>query len=312
MNNNNSILDKKFDKVENVNKCIEECKSNYNCNGMTFNKDTYDCKGFTNGILIKSDANMIAWEKPSKNILFSSKILLKVSIDKQEQVNKSKITQPTAIANFMFSCFLNITNWYDDSHTYWKSVFYKGDLSENKPQIPKTRNWEEIVDVLPQQCIGLWLAPYTNNLRVCITTSLHVENFINIPKPNTDFCIGNKCFENKITSNETTNDIILQTQNHTTISQNSSNNTYLEYYDILDIPINKYFFIAVNIIGNIMEIYIDGKLNYIVNLKGEPLFNNADLNAKQKPTFEGYIKNLSYLPYSASYREIKKIYHNKP
>lgn len=315
MENNESILDKQFEKVENVKKCIDACKVNSNCNGMTFNKNTYDCKGFTNGILIKSEPNMIAWEKPSDKKTFSSKILLKASINNQEQINKGKITLPTNIGNFMFSCFLNITNWYNNNHTYWKSIFYKGQLTENTSVLPKTRNWEDIVNVLPSQCIGLWLAPYTNNLRICITTSTasNIENFVNIPKPSTDFCIGNKCFENKINNkNETNNDLILQTKHYTKISTTNSSDIYLEYYDILDIPINKYFFIAVNIIGNVMEIYIDDKLNYIINLKGEPQFNNSNLNAKQKPTFEGYIKNLSYLPYSASYKEIKKIYYNKP
>ena len=316
--NNESVLDKKFKKVENVNKCIEACNSNIICDGMSFNKNTYDCKGFSNGILIKSEPYILAWEKPTNNKSFISKIILSPSIDKINEISSNKITQPTKIANFMFSCFLNVTNWYYYNHTFWKCIFYKGSLSaenEGNVQIPKTKNWEDIVNVLPQQCIGLWLAPFTNNLRICITTNKTNDNnegFVNIPKPNTDFCLGNKCFKNNGVNNSENNDNILDTQNYTTISNTTSFNTYLEYFDIVDIPLNKFFFIAINLIGNVMEIYLDGKLNYIINLKGEPVFNNSNLYAKREPSFEGLIKNLTYLPYSASYKEIKKIYNNKP
>jgi len=38
--------------------------------------------------------------------------------------------------------------------------------------IPETDKWEDIVSVLHSQNIGVWLAPYTNNIRICF----YIEN----------------------------------------------------------------------------------------------------------------------------------------
>ena len=291
-------------KTTDVKECIKKCKTTPNCDGMTFNSNTYDCVGYKNGILIKSEPHMIAWEKPQSKKKFSSKVVIADYIDKQTQLDSSNITQPLLENNFMFSGFINITNWYDFNHGYWKNVFLKGSVGRENDRLPKTDKWEDIVKICPQQCIGVWLAPYTNNMRICITTiKLKSDNEEIIPQPNTQSCVGGKCFNNsKI-------DVTTSHQYHRIKEYESGNIEYLEFLDILNIPINKEFFIGVNITKKVLEIYMNDKLNYIIELKGNPVFNNHPMTAKINPTFSGNIKNLSYLPYSPTYNEVKSIYN---
>ena len=292
-------------KTENVNKCIKMCKKTPNCDGMSFNSNTYDCVGYNNGILIKSEPYMYAWEKPQSSKMFSSKIVLSNLIDNQTQLDESKITLPLSNNNFMFSGFITITNWYDSNHGYWKNVLLKGNIESENNRLPKTNKWEDITKVCPQQCIGIWLAPYTNNMRICITTQvLNIEEENNaIPQPNTQSCIGGKCFNNSKVENNVAH------QFHKIREDTDGNKEYLEYFDILNVPINKSFFIAINVTNKILEIYMNDKLNYILELKGEPIFNNHLIAAKINPSFSGNIKNLSYVPYSPTHKEIKKIYN---
>ena len=42
------------------------------------------------------------------------------------------------------------------------------------------------------------------------------------------------------------------------------------------------------------------KLNYIVSLEGITLFNQDYLNIKNSTSFDGYLQNISYLPYHVS------------
>ena len=85
----------------------------------------------------------------------------------------------------------------------------------------------------------------------------------------------------------------------------------MEYYDILNVPLDDVFFISVNIDKNIMEIYVDGKLNFIINLEGLPLFNKDNLNVKNETCYNGYLYNINYIPSAISFKDIKKIYKLK-
>ena len=115
-------------------------------------------------------------------------------------------------------------------------------------------------------------------------------------------------FDNKSSFNKPT------TTNKLLIKENKETNkkTYMEFYDILNVPMNKLFFLSVNVNQNIMEIYMDGKLNYIINLEGKPKFNKYDLNVKNEPTYNGSIHNLSFVPYYIQYRDIQKLYKIQP
>ena len=87
----------------------------------------------------------------------------------------------------------------------------------------------------------------------------------------------------------------------------------MEYFDVLNIPINKLFMVGVNISNNVVELYLNSKIRYVFYLKDTADYkNNTDLYAKQSPTFDGSIYNLIYLPTFIEHKKIMEFYNNKP
>ena len=308
------------EQTENIDKCISKCKNTTNCNGITFDSNNYKCVGYEDGLLAKTDVHLYAWEKPISKVKASSKIIIGENHYKQDIINPSKMTQPYEVANFMFSFWMTINDWYGTNHGYWKCVFFKGHTRNiNNPikNLIKTNKWEEIIQQLPEQCIGVWLAPYTNNLRICVSSDkvplesskLPNNYLVNSEYKDIDDSHLSPSSSSYSPSKFNQNFNIIRTR---ATSTNPSNSIIMEYFDLLNVTISKSNFIAINIHQSIMEIYQNDKLNYIVNLEGLPRFNKDDLNIKNSPTFDGYLQNISYLPYFASYKEIKNIYENKP
>jgi hypothetical protein len=296
---------------ENIEKCITKCKNSTSCNGITFDSDNYKCMGYEEGLLAKTDPHLYAWEKPISKIKASSQIVIGENHSNQDMIKSSKMPLPYEVANFMFSFWITINDWYSTNHGYWKCVFFKGhtiNIDNSLKNIIKTNSWEEVIQQLPAQCIGVWLAPYTNNMRICVSSDKVVSQS-SIPSNNyltdTDYTDIGDGSSSKFNQNFN----VIRTR---TSSTDSSNSIIMEYFDLLNITISKSNFIAINIHQTIMEIYQNDKLSYIVNLEGIPRFNGDDLNVKNTPSFDGYLQNISYLPYFASYKEIKDIYQNKP
>jgi hypothetical protein len=334
--------------VNNVNKCIEECNLNGNCNGVTFNKDTYKCIGYNDGVLMKNSPNMLAWAKDKEDHAKESKSILLHKTFQQTSIKAFKMAFPYGVYDFNFSFKIHILDWYNSSHGYWKCVFFKGrtDLLDNKfNKINKTQNWEDIIQQLPEQCIGVWLAPYTNNLRICVTTERTESTKKTYPEPHQQICHHKVCintsdvnidelesnpdysghytkFKNIFDTHEKSTNGVNKNNNKnqgynvlkttkTTEEENNKVDILMEYYDILNVPLDDVFFISVNIDKNIMEIYVDGKLNFIINLEGLPLFNKDNLNVKNETCYNGYLYNINYIPSAISFKDIKKIYKLK-
>jgi hypothetical protein len=331
-------------KLENIDKCIEACELNGNCSGVTFNKDTYKCKGYKNGMLVKTTPNMYSWEKSRDKKSKVSQMILLTNTYQQTKIDSGRMAFPYTVYDLNFSFWLKIIDWYNSSHSYWKCVFVKTStqhLNNSSNKIIETSDWVNIVNELPEQCIGVWLSPFTNNLRICVTTEKNTNdnnNKLSFPHPNKQICINNSCLytEEYATKNidktkyvehikkmnsyiEKHKDDMKDTENPVNQGKITIKNDdiekkeiLMEHFDILNVPINEPFFISVNIKKTIMEIYKNGKLHYIVNLEGKPLFNNNDLNIKNEPTFNGNIYNVSYLPYFASFKEIENLYKIEP
>ena len=327
--------------TSNINECIDECKLNETCNGITFNKNTYKCKGFKDGMLVKTNPFMYAWEKSKEKITKESQIILLTKTYQQTTVGAEKMPFPYEVYNLNFSFWLKIIDWYNSSHSLWKCVFFKSstdNLNSKNNEIMKTSDWEDIVKLLPDQCIGVWLAPFTNNLRICITTEKNNKKTFLLPHPNKQICTSNTCLYtndlslkdiegenykehidlmNKYLEENKDNEIIKNekpvNQGFTPIEpENNNKQKIMEYFDILNIPIGEAMFVSVNINKTIMEIYINNKLNYIVNLEGMPICNKFNLNIKNEPSFNGNLYNISYLPYFASFKEIQNLYKIEP
>ena len=83
-----------------------------------------------------------------------------------------------------------------------------------------------------------------------------------------------------------------------------TNSEYNEIYELTNIPLNKWFHIAVSIHPNDAEIYMDGVLLKTINFENELEFNSGALNIGELDGFDGSISKLAALPYAISAREV--------
>ena len=246
--------------VEHRADCADQCVRDTLCDGYTYDTDSQMCTTTHDGLLRKDNNNNIAWEKTEMTLgqLFI-KTLLAGYISTDLRIAKVKLPSPSMYNNCMFSFWVHVRDHYKNFE-FWKHVIHKGTEPDG---IINYRDWDDLAVDFPDQYIGAWLAPFTNNLRICITTI----------------------------------------QNDT---------RQLEYYDLLDVPINKAFFVGVVIKEKYLEIYTDGKLQHAILLVGEPEFNNGDLFIKYDKTFNGSLYNVNYMALPVGYTEVLGMYDEKP
>lgn len=136
-----------------------------------------------------------------------------------------------------------------------KHIFHKGDMN-----------------ALPNQCPGLWLEEYDNQLHLVVR--------INTFKEHDNSCIGEEC--------------------------------YLEKYDINNIPYKKWFHFTLVVINNKLDLYINGFLKKRFVLKGLPRQNVGDLYINQFGGFKGFVSRLRYFNYSLPIWKIEQLVKRGP
>lgn len=302
-------------KVNNVDECQERCIRDPSCSGVTFNNDTKICVGSEEGVLRDEDKNFSAWIKPkdASKIDFKTGILLSYA-DKPRSVNKYKFIPPGIQGDFCFSFSITITDFYHNFGS-WRHVFHKGTGMKDPDSgeyINDYQNWENIVSEYPDQCIGVWLAPYTNNMRICFTTisnmnmktNNHLHAFIQKCNSLTDECYitdmpgGNK-------------DQVNMLGDGTDIpSKMVKSIEYIES-DLQNIPINEPVHITLNFRINNVELYVNGKLNKVSPLIGVPDFNDGSMYIMYPKSIKGDISKLSYYPQSIDREKILNLINLK-
>lgn len=288
--------------------CQTRCKQDPTCDGITFDANTSLCIGSKNGVLRSDDVNFSAWVKPdtAKDPYLSKTIITSYAADPYT-VKSKDIPSPSMVGQFSYSFWLNIYDWYLNFE-YWKHIAHKG--SEIVGTSVNCREWSEIVSLLPDQCPGFWLAPFTNNLRIAVTTEVVTpvnENpafkdaNVVICDKNTGKCILSDQLFNLNQSPDSVDNTALPI-----ISKN------IEYTDIENIPINKLYHVALTFNANIMEIYINGGLFKVVRLKGTPIFNRGNMYIKFDKSFNGAVYQMAYIPLYTKLTDIKQLYNAKP
>ena len=58
--------------------------------------------------------------------------------------------------------------------------------------------------------------------------------------------------------------------------------------------------------------YTNGKLYKIIELKGEPVFNNDKIYIKHNKSYTGGLYNLNYLATTPKIQQVRLLYQNKP
>ena len=296
-------------KTEKIDECIERCNKDPRCKGITYQNDTEKCIGTSEGKLRKEEENYTAWVKPTdmKKVLLKDKIILGYA-NQQTYVKSSDIEEPLNPHSFCFGLTLNISDFYDNFGK-WRHIMHKGTRLFNPESSGlkiNYQNWENITTNFPDQCIGLWLAPFTNNLRIFITTiSVDTQPLKDNVHAYIQKCnnLTNDCYN---TGNRNSHNDSHLTDGSTPRTQRIKNLEYIEN-DIKNIPINTPTNILVNVKGRIVEIYINHKLSKIHQLSGFPDFNKEDLYVMNPLTFKGEIRNMVYLPLSADQKQINEL-----
>lgn len=290
--------------------CVNICNNDFTCDGITYNSDTKTCIGTKNGLIRNDISSYSAWVKPptasQSNIKknFSKSILVGYT-KTSKNIDAIKIQNPYILGFFCYSFNLTIYDFYKN-YGSWRHVFHKGSNIE-KGTVLTYQSWENLILDFPIQSIGVWLAPFTNNLRIAVTTtSLGNINQGSYPDAFIEKCNeSGQCYVTDMPSGKWTD----RQKSGDGTSANSKINTYIEYFDhdLQNIPINTQVNICINFVGRDVEIYFNGKLNKINRLNGTPSINKSNLYAMNDNTFGGEISNLLYYPDAVKLQDIKDI-----
>ena len=99
-----------------------------------------------------------------------------ISLDKIEHTSYNVISKdikkPIIENDISYSFWIYLKEFYYN-FSKWKHIFHKGTNVENK-QLDYSY-WNNIETEIPEQSIGIWMHPHTNNLRICATTESGIE-----------------------------------------------------------------------------------------------------------------------------------------
>ena len=298
--------------------CVNICKTDIACDGVTYNSDTKVCIGTKNGQIRNENANMSAWVKPESDKISTedmSKDFIKsilVGFTKSMiVVDGKKIQNPYMLGVFAYSFNLTIYDFYKN-YGSWRHIFHKGTSIDSGNSL-NYQSWENLIVDYPIQNIGVWLAPFTNNLRIAVTTT----SLANRTYGSSDDAFVQKC--NNITKECYITDMPNGKWADNSKAGDGSNpntkiDTNIEYFDhdLQNIPINKQINITIVFRGNYVETWVNGKISKINSLDGVPKTNTSSLYVMNDLTFGGEISNLLYYPDTLLLGDVQSIISLQP
>ena len=181
--------------------------------------------------------------------------------------------------------------------------------------------WKNIIDISSIQSPGVWLHPFVNNIRICVTTfsdkdykkemnditqayKFTNKNYYISAINKTD--LDKKVQDTYHVSEEEEEQKVCATKNPNKEKEQFTN---IEYFDVINVPIKEEFHLAIILNENIIEVYIDGKLKESIKLFGKIKYSNGDLqintgnhgrnskNQIKKILLGGNINFFKYYPY---------------
>jgi len=293
--------------------CVNMCTNDIICDGITYNTDTKYCTGTKNGQIRNETPSYIAWVKPPVlqpdtdiNPDFTKSIILGYA-KSNKTINGISIKNPYTLGFFAYSFTITIYDFYKN-YGMWRHVFHKGTEINTATKLTY-QSWENLSKDYPLQTIGVWLAPFTNNLRIAVTTtSLSNTNKgeYNNPFIQKCNCLTSKCYITDMPNGKWVD----TSKAGDDTNPNPRITKYIEYFDsdLQNIPINKQLNITINFQGNNVEVYYDDKIVKVVKLDGIPdTKNKTSLYVMNDLTFGGEITNLIYFPKNLKLDDIRNI-----
>ena len=302
-----------------IDDCINTCKLNVICGGITYDSNSKTCTGSKsneNGGDSKIRAenpNFSAWIKPTSFKLersdigknFKKAIILGYTKTK-EVIDSKQISSPYQIGKFCYSFNVIIYDFYKNFGS-WRHLFHKGTEIKTGANL-EYRSWENLILNYPDQAIGVWLAPFTNNLRIAFTT-VRIENnsygsFTHAFEEKCDSVSG-KCYITD-TPNSKWKDKNKLTDGSIEIQKLKKDIEYIDL-DLQNIPLNNKINITVNFRSNYVDTLVNGKIRKTNETNGIPEFNTSSVYVMHDKTFGGEISNLFYYPDALLMNEIKTV-----
>jgi hypothetical protein len=296
-----------------INDCVNICKTDITCDGITYNLDTQKCLGTKNGQVRNENSSYSAWVKPlsdktNTQLLtkdFTKSILVGYT-KTMTLIDSNKIQNPYQLGNFCYSFNLTIYDFFKN-YGSWRHIFHKGSPI-TAGQSLNYQSWENLLVDFPSQSIGVWIAPFTNNLRVAVTTT----SLANTSYGSYSDAFVQKC--EQLTENCYITDMPSGKWADTSRSGDGSIpkqilSTYVEFFDhdLQNIPINTQINITLNFRGKNVETLFDGKIVKVSSLDGMPDSNNSSLYVMNDKTVGGEITNLLYYPDALLLGDIQSI-----
>jgi len=192
---------------------------------------------------------------------------------------------------YTYSMWLYVADWYNATGLdKWKNIYYRG------PPIGDCKGADSLTwDSFATQQPGVWFSDVVNNIRVAVTTQTSMPS---------DCVAGGEGGTQKTA-----------TYNNTCGSGASMETTelsILEYADITDFPIGKWFQLLFVIDEKRMELYLNGKLVNTVVFVGQFTSQcdteNGHFGVSGTGKYSGRIMNFRYMPFVVPYQMIQMLY----
>jgi len=296
--------------IDKIEPCMDRCAKDSLCAGITFDADTLTCVASRRGKLRTDTNNYSCWVKPPAELGTRAKTLTLLGYTSGSgRVKARDIPMPYSPTSMTYTFVLYVDDFYAN-HGSWKHVMHRGTELDGPL---KTAYWEDVVKVCPDQYCGVWMAPFNNNIRVCITTITDKSRLDRPTYPHANAQAVDPVSGRIYITDKPDNplaDPVLASRKATT---GQINNTAvaglnmvktIEYVDIPNIPTKKPVHITVNLDGGSLEVYLNGKLHKIIGLHGQPEYNNDDMQVMHPDTYRGDLLDLTYTPRSLDKNEI--------
>jgi len=282
--------------TEHIEPCIERCTLDPSCGGITMDRDALVCTGTKTGGQLRQDTDRYtAWVKSAnkKNTKFNIKDMKDIigyrvlgMVDSPIKVEaKDGLPGLSSSSGFYnISMYILLSDFYE-AYGKWRHITHLGTDPQLSSLIGKSSSeWTAVSSGLPDQLPGLWIAPHTNNMRLAMTT--------------------------------------IQYPNHTAKDNQHSGKAMhglpvkrVEWIDIGNTPPNgRLTHVSVNVFPEMVEVYINGKLNKTMMLRGKPLIMNEqpDMYFKQmpRPGFNGMLQDIIVVPRTLTPGEIYQLSSN--
>ena len=191
---------------------------------------------------------------------------------------------------YTYSMWLYVVDWYNSpSSGKWKNVYLRG------PPIPRNArkkgcsiSWDSI----PRQQPGIWFMPKFNNIRVVVSTK------VSSPAG----CLSGEGADNSVTN--------IQQCGRTT-TENTDVINILEYADLDDFPIGKWFQLLIVVNNQKVELYLNGELVTTKMFVGTyHSMCDTENGHFSLPTtgYNGRIMNFRYMPHTIPQQMIRVLY----